>query len=83
MPNSERCVLQGRDAEPAGPRNVPHPRDAVDYIMDTFPIVRRKDEGKYDGDYRTKRTILKIYDAMANWDQSNWPHTSAHPEKRR
>jgi len=40
------------------------PRDAVAYIMDTFPIVRRKDEEKYDGDYRTKRVILEIYDAM-------------------
>jgi hypothetical protein len=41
----------------------PTPRDAVDYIMDTFPIVRRKDEEKY-GDYRTKLMILRIYDAM-------------------
>ncbi len=40
------------------------PRDAVGHIMDTFPIVRRKDEEKYDGDYRTKRVILEIYDAM-------------------
>jgi hypothetical protein len=40
------------------------PRDAVVYIMDTFPIVRRKDEEKYNGDYRTKRVILEIYDAM-------------------
>jgi hypothetical protein len=42
----------------------PTPRDAVDYIMDTFPIVRRIDGEKYDGDYRTKRFILEIYDAM-------------------
>ncbi|MBL8818722.1 MAG: hypothetical protein JNL58_22025 [Planctomyces sp.] len=42
----------------------PKPRDAVSYIMDTFPIVRRKDEEKYNGDYRTKRIILEIYDAM-------------------
>ena len=41
----------------------PTPRDAVDYIMDTFPIVKRKDEKKH-GEYRTKRTILEIYDAM-------------------
>jgi len=32
--------------------------------MDTFPIVRRKDEEKNDGDFRTKRIILEIYDAM-------------------
>jgi hypothetical protein len=41
----------------------PTPRDAVAYIMDTFPIVRRKDEEKY-GDYRTKLVILDIYDRM-------------------
>ncbi|MBL8742577.1 MAG: restriction endonuclease, partial [Myxococcales bacterium] len=45
-------------------RYCPTPRDAVAYIMDTFPIVRRKDEEKYNGDYRTKRVILGIYDAM-------------------
>ena len=42
----------------------PTPRDAVAYIMDTFPIVRRKDQEKYDGDYRTKRVILELYDGM-------------------
>ncbi len=44
-------------------RHFPTPRDAVDYIMDTFPIIRRKDESRY-GEYRTKRVILGIYDAM-------------------
>ncbi len=38
-------------------------RDDVDYIMDTFPIVKRKDE-KEHGEYRTKRVILEIYDEM-------------------
>lgn len=32
--------------------------------MSTFPIVKRKDEAKFNGDYRTKRTILEIYDAL-------------------
>ena len=41
----------------------PNPRDAVDYIMDTFPIVKRKDIAKH-GDYRTKLVILHIYDQM-------------------
>ena len=41
----------------------PTPRDAVDYILGTFPIVRRKDEARY-GEYRTKRVILDTYDAM-------------------
>ena len=45
-------------------RAFPTPRYAVSYIMDTFPIVKRKDEAKY-GHYRTKETILGIYDALA------------------
>ncbi|MBH0241502.1 N-6 DNA methylase [Streptomyces cavourensis] len=39
-------------------------RDDVDYILDTFPIVKRKDEAKY-GTYRTKELILAEYDRMA------------------
>ncbi len=39
-------------------------RDDVDYILDTFPIVKRKDEAKY-GTYRTKDLILAEYDRMA------------------
>jgi hypothetical protein len=42
----------------------PTPRHAVDYILDTFPIVKRKDEAKFNGDYRTKRTILEIFDTL-------------------
>ncbi|NPV03466.1 MAG: N-6 DNA methylase [Syntrophaceae bacterium] len=49
------------------------PRDAVAYIMDTFPIVRRKDEEKY-GDYRTKRVILEIYDEMAEAIRTGRPY---------
>jgi hypothetical protein len=41
--------------------------------MDTFPIVKRKDEAKY-GEYRTKRTILKIYDAMQNSIATGQPY---------
>ena len=38
-------------------------RDDVDYIMDTFPIVKRKDLAA-SGSYRTKELILEVYDAM-------------------
>jgi hypothetical protein len=38
-------------------------RDDVDDIMETFPIVKRKDEAAH-GEYRTKRVILEIYDKM-------------------
>jgi hypothetical protein len=36
----------------------------VDYVMETFPIVKRRDEKKY-GDYRTKTLILDVYRKMA------------------
>ena len=39
------------------------PRDAVACILDAFPGVRREDETKH-GEYRTKRVILELYDAM-------------------
>ncbi|MFD6275193.1 Eco57I restriction-modification methylase domain-containing protein [Streptomyces sp. NPDC060209] len=39
-------------------------RGDVDYILDTFSIVKRKDEAKYDT-YRTKDLILAEYDRMA------------------
>ena len=48
-------------------------RDDVDYIMETFPIVKRKDEDEY-GDYRTKRVILEIYDAMAEAIRTSQPY---------
>jgi hypothetical protein len=51
----------------------PTPRDAVAYIMDTFPIVRRKDEDQH-GEYRTKRVILEIYDAMQESMRSGRPY---------
>ena len=51
----------------------PTPRHAAVYIMDTFPIVRRKDEVKY-GTYRTKDTILEIYDAMTESLRSGQPY---------
>jgi len=39
-------------------------RDDVDYIMETFPIVKRKNEAAY-GTYRTKEVILAKYDELA------------------
>jgi len=38
-------------------------RGEFDYILETFPIVKRKDMEKY-GIYRTKDTILKLFDEM-------------------
>jgi hypothetical protein len=39
-------------------------RDDAAYILDTFPIVRRKDEQQH-GEYRTRRVILEMYDEMS------------------
>lgn len=39
-------------------------RDDADYIMETFPIVKRKDIEQF-GSYRTKELILDLYDQMA------------------
>lgn len=50
----------------------PTPRHAVEYIMETFPIVKRKDEKEY-GEYRTKRRILEIYDALTPLFESTSP----------
>ncbi|HMS16773.1 MAG TPA: hypothetical protein PKA37_08020 [Planctomycetota bacterium] len=54
----------------------PNPRSAVDAIMDSFPIVRKKDEAHYGGVYRTKLVILEIYDAMQTAIRTNLPFVS-------
>jgi len=41
--------------------------------METFPIVKRKDEQKCGG-YRTKRVILEIYDKMAEATKTVKPY---------
>lgn len=48
-------------------------RDDVVYIMNTFPIVRRKDESSY-GEYRTARLILEGYDSMSQAIDSGEPY---------
>lgn len=50
-------------------------RDDVDYIMETFPIVKRKDIAEH-GEYRTKKLILEVYDAMADAERTGVPYTS-------
>lgn len=47
-------------------------RDDVDYILETFPIVKRKDEAAH-GEYLTKRIILEMYDQMATLPQISVP----------
>jgi hypothetical protein len=48
-------------------------RDDVDYILETFPIVKRKDIARH-GDYRTKLTILRLYDALAEATSTGRPY---------
>lgn len=48
-------------------------RDDAAYILDTFPIVRRKDEAEH-GEYRTKRVILEIFDRMEEADRKGLPY---------
>jgi hypothetical protein len=48
-------------------------RDDVDYIMETFPIVKRKDIAAH-GTYRTKDTILDIYDRMQRAIDTSEPY---------
>ena len=51
-------------------------RDDVDSMLKTFPIVKRKDEQAY-GEYRIKRMILDIYDAMQQATATGTPYPRA------
>lgn len=49
-------------------------REDIEYIMDTFPIVKRKDLVEY-GVYLTKQKILETYDSMAQGHRTGVPST--------
>jgi len=48
-------------------------REDVDYILETFPIVKKKDIQQH-GNYRTKLTILEIYDAIQRSIETGEPY---------
>jgi hypothetical protein len=48
-------------------------REDVDYILETFHIVKRKDEQAH-GEYSTKRVILEIYDEMQRAIETGEPY---------
>jgi N-6 DNA Methylase len=48
-------------------------RDDAAYILDSFPVVKKNDE-KAHGEYRTKRVILEIYDALSEATRSRRPY---------
>jgi hypothetical protein len=64
-----------RTASPELLKALPTPRDAVAYIMETFPIVKRKDEEAH-GHYRTKDRILALYDELEHCLASGRPFKS-------
>jgi hypothetical protein len=48
-------------------------REEIDFILETFPIVKRKDIDKH-GEYRTKRLILEAYDKMSEAMKTGIPY---------
>ena len=53
---------------PAKPRRTRRlSRADAAYILDTFPIVRRRDEAAF-GNYRTKEMVLTYYNALGSGD---------------
>jgi hypothetical protein len=46
-------------------------REDAEYILSTFPIVRRKDEARH-GTYRTRDLILSSYDAYVKGNMEAW-----------
>jgi len=53
----------------------PTPRDAVAYIMETFPIVKRRDIETH-ASYRTKDKILEVYDKIQSAIVTGSPYKS-------
>ena len=63
-------------ASPELLKALPTPRDAVAYIMETFPIVKKKDIAAH-GVYRTKERIIALYDQLQLCLATNTPFVSA------
>jgi hypothetical protein len=65
--------------------------DDTAYVLDTFPVVRKRDEAAH-GEYRTARVILEVHDRMADAARTGVPYATlldpppahpraAHPER--
>ena len=50
-------------------------QDDTAYILDTFPVIEKSDKREY-GEYRTKRTVLETYDALAAAAAKGIPYDS-------
>jgi len=70
-----------RTASDALKSTLPTPRDAVSHILETFPIVKKKDLESF-GTFRTKDTILSIYDALAAAIAASAPFDSRLPTQQ-
>ena len=64
-----------RDATPSLKANLLTPRDAVTHIMESFPIVKKKDIAAFST-YRTKDMILSIYDELSEAIRTGKPYHS-------
>ena len=64
-----------RDATPLLKANLPTPRDAVAHIMESFPLVKKKDITAFST-YRTKDMILSIYDELSEAIRTGKPYHS-------
>lgn len=73
--DDERRFLLRRELDAAFFHLYDVEREEVAYIMETFPIVRRKDEQTH-GEYRTLRVILEIYDAMQTAIDTGQPYAT-------
>ena len=64
-----------------GPRSLHGPRrfqsrvDQLAYILDTFPVIERSERREH-GEYRTKRVVLEICDALAAAAARGLPYDS-------
>jgi hypothetical protein len=63
--NTERRTLLRAELDAAFFHLYGLAEEDVDYVMETVPVVKRRDEEKY-GDYRTKALILDVYRKMAD-----------------
>ena len=57
-------------------------RNDTAYILDTFPVLERSEKREH-GEYRTKRVVLEIYDALATAVASGMPYESTLGPPRR
>ena len=57
-------------------------REDAAYILDTFPVIARS-EAREHGEYRTKRVVLEIYDALAAAAAKGIPYDSPLGPQRR